>query len=140
MLYSKAAPACGKLLGVANAVSMQLGNKAKSDANSKWTGMKKRDRLLAIQGHYKFDVELPKEGPHGFDALAKVGGICCDCTADEEAFCKTVLGDDSGSNLPMVAWFEKGKSVGIESIRESPRELMEFAFSHLGFMRSREEL
>lgn len=122
------------LLSLAEQVADELGNAA----GTKWSGMTKRDRLLAIKDKYGLSIELPGEGPFGKREIVKVGTMCCDCDTEQQAFCSEKLGADN--SLPVVAWFEEGVQRETERMQDSASGLMEYALSQLGLIDSKEEL
>lgn len=132
------------LLSIVEQVSVELGNTG-ADVTSKWGVITKRDRLLAIKDQYGLSMDLPAEGPFGKRELVKVGTMCCDCDAEQQAFCSEKLGADT--SLPVVAWFEEGVQRETERLQDPASGatalqagLMEYAMSQLGLIDSKGEL
>mmetsp|Transcript_147110 Transcript_147110/g.409828 ORF Transcript_147110/g.409828 Transcript_147110/m.409828 type:complete len:333 (-) Transcript_147110:188-1186(-) len=141
--FSKSSASHSRLLDAAKEAAQELGNAAMSGAGAEWARMKRRDRLLAIRDTHGLGVSVPEEGPLGYDSLAKVGAVCCDCDAAEVDFCRQMLGsdsDDAVASMSVVAWIEGGELQDAQGIEEAAPALMEYALSQLGFIDAKGEL
>jgi hypothetical protein len=118
-----------------NQAATELGNEPpEKDKRSKQQDSKrKRDRLNDLEDTYSLSLELPAKGPFGNESLAKVGGICCDCTDENQEFCSEILGDRK-DDLPVKVWVDKGERNIFDAISLEPQPLIEFTLQQLGFM------
>lgn len=118
-----------------NQAATELGNEPPEKGKTQKQGPKrKRDRLLELEDTYSLSLELPAKGPFGNETLAKVGGICCDCTDENQEFCNGLLGDRKDDPLPLKLWVDKGERNIFEGVGLDTQSLIEFALQHSGFM------
>lgn len=132
VFYSRESPS--ELLRSSSAVSLHLGNAAKLGGGAEWQRRKKRDRLLAIGKEYGVKLAPPADGPYGYGSFAKVGAVCCDCDAQQGAFCADAVAGGQAPTLPLAAWVKDGQQVAVEAVEETRASLMEFALARLGFL------
>ena len=116
-------------------VAVDLGNDPPDMSKALKKPKKKRDRLESLAEKYDFTVNLPKKGPFGMDALAKVGAVCCDCNEDAGAFCASSLrvGEDDFP-APQVFWVSKGQRELLQDLSLSASSLVQLAVQKLGFV------
>mmetsp|Transcript_102852 Transcript_102852/g.193426 ORF Transcript_102852/g.193426 Transcript_102852/m.193426 type:complete len:116 (-) Transcript_102852:28-375(-) len=95
---------------------------------------KRRDRITELAEKYELKVNLPKKGPFGMEALAKVGGVCCDCGEDAEAFCASSLKiGEEDMKPPQVFWASKGLRNMLKDADISASGLSKIALEKIGF-------
>lgn len=102
----------------------------KRKAKHKKKAKKQRERLKDLAEKYEFEVELPKKGPSGTDALLKVGGVCCDCTKTPPALCA----DRDG-----LYFVSKGKQQSLNVENWDTGEGVKAALGMLGFVKGVEK-
>lgn len=118
----------------ANQAASDLGSDPPSTLKEHRKQKKRRDRVKELGDKYEMDITLPEKGPFGMDALAKVGGLCCDCEKDSEEFCSEMLGEEHrNSKRPLVAWVEKGKVEGIPG-KITAQFLVNLTLTKFGFL------
>merc|ERR1712216_360618 len=117
----------------ANQAAIDLGSEPPDKSKAlKQEAMKRRDRLNDLGQKYDITLELPEKGPFGLEPLAKIGGICCDCSEEERSFCVRLLGDGIDS-LPQKAWVDKDGRQFFDGSGLDTHGLVEFAINQLGF-------
>merc|ERR1712025_552337 len=118
-----------------NTVADELGNELSDKEAAAKAKQKVRERILALARKYEIDVKLPKKGPFGFGAVAKVGAVCCDCEGEESAaFCRDVLGREHGDvPLPSLTWVEGGSLQLLKKAISVPGAI-EYAFDMMGYL------
>jgi len=119
---------------MANRLAVDFGNDPPDMSKALKKPKKKRERLEALGEKYDVKLELPKKGPFGMDALAKVGGVCCDCNEDAAAFCASSLriGEDD-LQVPQAFWVTKGQRDLIKDVEFTAPKLSERVIAKLGF-------
>mmetsp|Transcript_90594 Transcript_90594/g.161358 ORF Transcript_90594/g.161358 Transcript_90594/m.161358 type:complete len:194 (-) Transcript_90594:36-617(-) len=95
---------------------------------------KKRERLESLAEKYDVKVNLPSKGPFGMDALAKVGGVCCDCGEEAAAFCSTSLRQgEEDLKTPQAFWVAKGQRTLLKDVEFTAPQLFGRTVEKLGF-------
>lgn len=119
-----------------NLAATELGNEPpEKDKGRKQEPKRKRDRLLELEDTYSLSsLELPSKGPFGNETLAKVGGLCCDCTDENQEFCNGILGDRKDDPLPLKLWIDKGERNIFDGRALDTQSLIEFTLQQLGFL------
>mmetsp|Transcript_1482 Transcript_1482/g.2490 ORF Transcript_1482/g.2490 Transcript_1482/m.2490 type:complete len:288 (-) Transcript_1482:132-995(-) len=118
----------------ANQAAADLGSDPPSTQKEHRKQKKRRDRVKELGDKYELEVTLPEKGPFGMDALAKVGGLCCDCAGEDSAnFCSEILGEHRTSPRPLVAWVEKGAVEGHPG-KITAQSLVELSLTKFGFL------
>ena len=135
LFYSSQSSSSADLKEVLHRLAVDLGNDPPDMSKSLKKPKKKRDRLESLAEKYEFAVELPKKGPFGMDALAKVGGVCCDCNEDAAAFCASSLRiGEEDVQAPQVFWVSKGHRELLKDAEMSAGTLSKLAVMKLGFL------
>lgn len=126
-----------KLKTALNSLAADLGNDPPDMSKALKKQKKRRDRLNDVSGKYDVQVSLPKKGPFGMDALAKVGGVCCDCGEDAEAFCASSLKiGETDLKAPQAFWVAKGMRTIIQDAEMTAENLAKHTLQKLGFASS----
>lgn len=119
---------------VMNELALELGNDPPDMNKQLKKPKKRRDRIMEITDKHGLDVKLPAKGPFGMDALAKVGGVCCDCNEDAQAFCASSLrvGEEE-LHAPQAFWVSKGERKIIRDVELTAPLLAASVLKQLGF-------
>mmetsp|Transcript_34035 Transcript_34035/g.79318 ORF Transcript_34035/g.79318 Transcript_34035/m.79318 type:complete len:326 (-) Transcript_34035:241-1218(-) len=134
LFYNSKSSTSTDLKEVLHRLAVDLGNDPPDMSKSLKKPKKKRERLESLAEKYDFAVDLPKKGPFGMDALAKVGGVCCDCNEDAVAFCASSLRiGEEDVQAPQVFWVSKGHRELLKDADMSAPSLNKLAVTKLGF-------
>eukprot|EP00931_Biecheleriopsis_adriatica_P055282 TRINITY_DN32634_c0_g2_i2.p1 TRINITY_DN32634_c0_g2~~TRINITY_DN32634_c0_g2_i2.p1 ORF type:complete len:338 (-),score=65.07 TRINITY_DN32634_c0_g2_i2:73-1023(-) len=135
--YSKEAASTGSLVTAVNEVAADLGNPGSKEKQAATLMALKKNKAYekfkfgSAQGALK--DRLQTIGP-----LVKVAGVCCDCSADDEKFCKRKLGSDAMEYLPFSSWFD-GELREFSKAEVDRAELMEYVLSNFGILQEEQE-
>lgn len=119
----------------ANQAAVDLGSEPPDRSKAlKQEPMRRRDRVIDLEQRYELSVDLPPKGPFGNESLAKIGGICCDCSEEMPEFCARNLGDRRNDSLPLKAWVDRGNLEVFDGDSLEAKPLVEFALQQLELM------
>eukprot|EP00928_Gymnodinium_smaydae_P018397 TRINITY_DN17005_c0_g1_i3.p2 TRINITY_DN17005_c0_g1~~TRINITY_DN17005_c0_g1_i3.p2 ORF type:complete len:250 (+),score=83.83 TRINITY_DN17005_c0_g1_i3:314-1063(+) len=117
-----------------NRLALDMGNDPPDMNKALKKPKKRRDRLTEVASKYDLKVKLPAKGPFGMDALIKVGGVCCDCGEEAEAFCASSLKlGEEDFKPPQVFWASKGSRNMLKGAEMTAAGLAASALEKLGF-------
>jgi len=134
VFYNSKADDSADLKKALNSVATDLGNDPPDMSKALKKPKKRRDRITELAEKYELKVNLPKKGPFGMEALAKVGGVCCDCGEDAEAFCASSLKiGEEDMKPPQVFWASKGLRNMLKDADISASGLSKIALEKIGF-------
>lgn len=123
----------GQLKGTLNGLAADMGNDPPDMSKALKKPKKRRDRLTELASKYSFQVNLPSKGPFGMDALAKIGGVCCDCGEDAEAFCASSLKiGEEDLQPPQAFWVSKGERTFLKDAQLEAGALAQSIVQKLG--------
>lgn len=123
-----------QLKDAANSLAIDLGNDPPDMNKALKKPKKKRERIELLSEKHGFKVNLPKKGPFGMDAVAKVGSVCCDCSEDTIAFCASSLRQgEEDLKAPQAFWVSKGVRSLVKGAELTAPKLAEITLAKLGF-------
>lgn len=119
----------------ANQAAIDLGSEPPDRSKAlKQEPQKRRDRAINLEEKYELSLDLPAKGPFGSESLAKIGGVCCDCSEESRGFCDKTLGERRNDELPLKVWVDRGEREVFDGADFDARPLVEFALQRLGLM------
>mmetsp|Transcript_997 Transcript_997/g.2505 ORF Transcript_997/g.2505 Transcript_997/m.2505 type:complete len:277 (+) Transcript_997:3-833(+) len=135
LFYDEQSSDAAALRDMANRVAEDLGNDPPDRSKALKKPVKQRERITGLGEKYNLALKMPKKGPFGMDAVAKVGGVCCDCKPKEEnqQFCYDILGKHGNTTRPLAAWLRKGELQVYEQ-EPLPENLIAFALEKIGIL------
>jgi len=113
-----------------NRIALDLGNEPEKKSKAQKKARKQRERLKDLAEKYEFDVDLPKKGPSGTDAILKVGGVCCDCTEKSPVLCADKYG---------LVFVSKGKLEPLKVENWDAGDAVKAALGMIGFVKGVEK-
>jgi len=139
LFYNEKGSKSADLKELANRVSGDMGNDPPDMSKALKKQKKRRERVKELSDKYELKVKMPAKGPFGMDALIKIGGVCCDCNEDNEAFCASSLriGEEDLA-APQVYWVAKGTRTLLKDIDISAKALVSAGLEKLGFASGRD--
>lgn len=123
-----------QLKDAANSLAIDLGSDPPDMNKALKKPKKKRERIELLMEKHGVKVNLPKKGPFGMEALAKVGSVCCDCSEDTIAFCASSLRQgEEDFKAPQAFWVSKGMRTLVKDTEFTAPKLAEVTLAKLGF-------
>lgn len=137
VFYSEKDSGVAELKAAVNRIATDMGNDPPDMSKALKKQKKRRDRITDLAEKYDLKVNLPQKGPFGMDALVKVGGVCCDCGEDAEAFCASSLKiGEEDLKPPQAFWVAKEERTLLTGVDMTAPKLAESALQKLGFIPS----
>mmetsp|Transcript_76386 Transcript_76386/g.181681 ORF Transcript_76386/g.181681 Transcript_76386/m.181681 type:complete len:200 (+) Transcript_76386:442-1041(+) len=139
LFYNEKSGDSSDLKEMFNRIAADFGNDPPDMSKALKKQKKRRERIQELADKYELKAKLPAKGPFGMDALAKVGGVCCDCNEDNEAFCASSLRiGEEDIKTPQVFWVAKGTRTLLKDAKMNAGALVGTTLEKLGFASGRD--